>query len=56
MNKEESLSFLQSCIDKVKQATTKDVQFYREIYNKDCAMPMKSSEFEFIFPDEKDSQ
>ena len=50
MNKEESLSFLQSCIDKVNLATAQDIQFYREMYNKDCAMPMKSSEFEFVFP------
>ena len=49
-NKEESLSFLQSCIDKVNLATAQDIQFYREMYNKDCAMPMKSSEFEFVFP------
>lgn len=34
MNKEESLAFLQSCIDKVKNATEKDVQFYKEVYNR----------------------
>lgn len=50
MNKEESLSFLQSCIDKVNIATAQDIQFYREVYNKDCTMSMNASEFEFVFP------
>ena len=40
MNKEESLSFLQSCIDKVNLATAQDIQFYRETHNKDCAIPI----------------
>ena len=40
MNKEKSLSFLQSCIDKVNLATAQDIQFYREMYNKDCVMPI----------------
>ena len=40
MNKEESLSFLQSCIDKVNQVTEQDIQFYRKMYNKDCGMPI----------------
>jgi hypothetical protein len=52
MNKEKSLSFLQSCIDKVNVATAQDIQFYREIYNKDCTMPIESSDFEFVFPTE----
>lgn len=43
MNKEESLAFLQSCIDKVKNATEKDVQFYKEVYNrKDTLSDIKS--------------
>ena len=37
MTKEESLSFLQSCIDKVNSATAQDIQFYREMYDKDCS-------------------
>jgi hypothetical protein len=40
MSKEESLSFLQSCIDKVNLATEQDIQFYKEMYNKDCAIPI----------------
>ena len=40
MTKEESLSFLQNCIDKVNLATTQDIQFYREMYDKDCVMPI----------------
>lgn len=38
MNKEESLSFLQSCIDKVNLATEQDIQFYREMYDKNCTI------------------
>lgn len=44
MTKEESLSFLQSCIDKVNLATEQDIQFYRETYDKDCAIPIIESE------------
>lgn len=33
MNKEKSLAFLQSCIEKVKKATEQDIQFYKEVYN-----------------------
>ena len=50
MNKEECLSFLQSCIDKVNLATAQDIQFYREVYDKDCTMSMNASEFQFVFP------
>lgn len=35
MNKEESLAFLQSCIEKVKNATKQDIQFYKEVYEKE---------------------
>ena len=34
MNKEKSLTFLQSCIEKVKKATEQDIQFYKEVYDK----------------------
>ena len=34
MNKEESLAFLQSRIEKVKNATEQDVQFYKEVYDR----------------------
>ena len=44
MDKEESLSFLQSCIDKVNLATAQDIQFYREMYNKDCDMPIMEAD------------
>mgnify|MGYP001790394101 CR=1 FL=1 len=50
MNKVDSLSFLQSCIDKVKKADAQDIQFYREIYNKNCIVPVEYPEFEFISP------
>ena len=51
MIKEESLSFLQNCIEKVKNATEQDVQFYKEIYDKECNFVKNSSEFEFVIPD-----
>lgn len=35
MNKEESLAYLQDRIDKVKNATEKDIQFYKEVYDKE---------------------
>lgn len=35
MNKEKSLAFLQSCIEKVKKATEQDIQFYKEVYNEE---------------------
>lgn len=50
MNKEESLSFLQSCIDMVNLATEQDVKFFQEIYKMDCATPVVSPDFEFVFP------
>lgn len=54
MNKEESLAFLQSCIDKVKNATEKDVQFYKEVYNrKDTLSDIKKWKRSLdIFPSE----
>lgn len=30
LNKEESLAFLQNCIEKVKRATAQDIQFYKK--------------------------
>lgn len=36
MNKEESLAFLQNCIEKVKRATAQDIQFYKEVYDREC--------------------
>lgn len=50
MNKEETLSFLQNCIDKVNLATAQDIQLYREMYDKDCATPM---EFDLVSPTEQ---
>lgn len=50
MNKEESLSFLQSCIDKVNYATEQDINLFQKNYELDCAIPSGSSVFEFVFP------
>lgn len=44
MNKEKSLTFLQSCIEKVKKATEQDIQFYKEVYYKeDILMDVESN-------------
>lgn len=51
MIKEESLSFLKNCIEKVKNATEQDVQFYKEIYDKECNFVKNFSKFEFVIPD-----
>lgn len=50
MNKEESLTFLQSCMEKVKNASAKDIQFYKELYRLNCALTPEVSDFEIIFP------
>lgn len=50
MNKEKSLTFLQNCIEKVKKATEQDIQFYKEVYDRECVSSEKKSEFEFVVP------
>ena len=46
MNKEESLAFLQNCIEKVKRATAQDIQFYKEVYDRECDSKERMSERE----------
>ena len=41
LNKEESLAFLQNCIEKVKRATAQDIQFYKEVYDREYAYKEK---------------
>lgn len=43
LNKEESLAFLQNCIEKVKIATAQDIQFYKEVYDREYAYKEKCS-------------
>lgn len=50
MKKEESLSFLQSCIDKIALATEEDIKRYQEIYEEECSIPLVSDDFEFLYP------
>lgn len=50
MNKEESLTFLQSCMEKVMNASAQDIQFYKEVYKLDCVPSTEVSDFEFVFP------
>lgn len=35
MDKQESLTFLENCIEKVKRATDQDIQFYKKIYDRE---------------------
>ena len=44
MNKEESLAFLQNCIEKAKRATAQDIQFYKEVYDIEYAYKEKGFE------------
>lgn len=44
MNKEESLAFLQNCIEKVKRATAQDIQFYKEVYDREYTYKEKCFE------------
>ena len=44
LNKEESLAFLQNCIEKVKRATAQDIQFYKEVYDREDAYKEKCFE------------
>jgi len=46
LNKEESLAFLQNCIEKVKRATAQDIQFYKEVYDRECDSKERMSERE----------
>lgn len=50
MNKNESLSFLQSCIDRVKNATNDEVMKFKEVFRDVCLETEQKSSFEFILP------
>ena len=50
MSKNDSLNFLQSCIDMIANAPEEDIEMFRIKYNMHCMEPMISSEFEFISP------
>ena len=50
MNKEESLAFLENCLEKVKKASAQDIDFFRKMYKLDCISSAETSDFEFVFP------
>ena len=54
MTREESLAFLQSCSDKIKNASEEEIQFYKEaleeIYERRRKYPDMDCEFEFVPP------
>lgn len=50
MNKEESLTFLQNCMEKLKNMSEQDVHFFKDAYRKDCVHATGSMDFNFVFP------
>lgn len=46
MNKADSLNFLQSCIDKIADASEEDIKMFRMKYDMYCEKPIIFSEFE----------
>lgn len=50
MNKEESLAFLQKCIDHVNMASDEEVAFLQEAYMAKCTSSIEDSLFEIIPP------
>ena len=54
MTREESLAFLRSCLDKIKNASEEEIQFYKETYKKECGHPVWNTNFEFTPPVDPD--
>ena len=50
MNKRDSLNFLQSCIDRIANASEEDIEMFQMKYGMYCMEPLTSSEFELILP------
>lgn len=50
MSKEESLAFLQNCMEKLNTASEQDIQFFKDVYQKNCVLLTEPSDFEFVFP------
>ena len=55
MNKKDSLNFLQSCIDRITNASEEDIEMFRMKYDMHCMESLASSEFEFISPTDLES-
>lgn len=55
MDKKDSLNFLQGCIDRIANATEKDIEMFRMKYDIHCMEPLASSEFKFISPTDLES-
>lgn len=50
MDKNESLAFLQSCIDSINVATLDEIALLQKAYEINCVAPIVSSDFEFVHP------
>lgn len=50
MNKEESLAFLQNCIDNINVVSDEEVAFLQEVYMAKCTSSIEESLFEVIPP------
>lgn len=50
MNKENSLAFLDKCLNKIKNATPKDINNYKKAYSDNTFCLLASDNFEVCFP------
>lgn len=50
MNKQDSLAFLQSCLDKLNDITEEDIRIFQNKYEEECETQLVHSEFQFIPP------
>ena len=56
MNKKDSLNFLQSCIDRIANASEEDIERYRMKYDMHCMKLMITYKLEYISPTDLESQ
>ena len=50
MTREDSLAFLEKCLNEVKNASEEEIEKLRKVYEKNCSTMLASDEFEFVTP------
>ena len=50
MNKEDSLAFLNKCLEKLDSASNEDISRYKAAYNKNCSSYLSCGSFDFCAP------
>lgn len=50
MNKKDSLAFLDECLNKLNNATKKEIANYKTVYEQNCSNYLNSDSFEFCAP------